>query len=87
MNSYFLFKNHLIELYIMYLVDCQHITGKELFIEDNLFISFQRAVWLNLPLNIFSTTITVLTGLVIYAYFASCDPRSIGEISKDDEVN
>ena len=41
---------------------------------------------MNLPLNIFSTTVTVLTGLVIYAYYASCDPRTIGEISKDDEV-
>ena len=42
---------------------------------------------MNLPLNIFSTTITVLTGLVIYAYYASCDPRSTGEISVDDEVH
>ena len=50
-------------------------------------ISFARAVWMNLPLNIFSTTITVLTGLVIYAFYASCDPRTIGEISTDDEVH
>ena len=41
---------------------------------------------MNLPLNIFSTTITVLTGLVIYAFYASCDPRTTGEISTDDEV-
>lgn len=50
-------------------------------------ISFVRAVWMNLPLNIFSTTITVLTGLVIYAFYASCDPGTTGEISKDDEVH
>lgn len=49
-------------------------------------IVFVRAVWMNLPLNIFSTTITVLTGLVIYAFYASCDPGSTGEISTDDEV-
>ena len=42
---------------------------------------------MNLPLNIFSTTVTVLTGLVIYAFYASCDPRTTGEISKDDEVH
>jgi len=42
---------------------------------------------MNLPLNIFSTTITVLTGLVIYAFYASCDPRTTGEISTDDEVH
>ena len=42
---------------------------------------------MNLPLNIFSTTLTVLTGLVIYAFYASCDPGSTGEISKDDEVH
>ena len=42
---------------------------------------------MNLPLNIFSTTITVLTGLVIYAFYASCDPGSTGEISTDDEVH
>jgi len=41
---------------------------------------------MNLPLNIFSTTITVLTGLVIYAFYASCDPRTTGEISTDDEI-
>ena len=50
-------------------------------------IYFVRAVWMNLPLNIFSTTITVLTGLVIYAFYASCDPGSTGEISTDDEVH
>lgn len=49
-------------------------------------ISFVRAVWMNLPLNIFSTTVTVLTGLVIYAFYASCDPGTTGEISTDDEV-
>ena len=42
---------------------------------------------MNLPLNIFSTTLTVLTGLVIYAFYASCDPLSTGEINTDDEVH
>ena len=41
---------------------------------------------MNLPLNIFSSSLTVLTGLVIYSFYASCDPLSSGEISKDDEV-
>ena len=41
---------------------------------------------MNIPLNIFSTTLTVLTGLVIYAFYASCDPLSTGEINTDDEV-
>lgn len=42
---------------------------------------------MNIPLNIFSTTLTVLTGLVIYAFYASCDPLSTGEINTDDEVH
>lgn len=47
---------------------------------------FFRAVWMNIPLNIFSTTLTVLTGLVIYAFYSSCDPLTTKEINTDDEV-
>ncbi|PFX33363.1 sodium-coupled monocarboxylate transporter 1-like isoform X1 [Stylophora pistillata] len=61
-------------------------TAVQRFLTSRSFKSAQRAVWMNLPLNIFSTTVTVLTGLVIYAYYASCDPGSIGEISTDDEI-
>ena len=42
---------------------------------------------MNIPLNIFNTSLTVLTGLVIYAFYASCDPLSTGEINTDDEVH
>ncbi|XP_020612073.1 sodium-coupled monocarboxylate transporter 1-like [Orbicella faveolata] len=61
-------------------------TAVQRFLTSKSFKSAQRAVWMNLPLNIFSTTITVLTGLVIYAFYASCDPRTTGEISTDDEI-
>ena len=29
---------------------------------------------------------TALTGLVLYAFYASCDPISTGEVHADDEV-
>ncbi|KAL9971857.1 hypothetical protein ACROYT_G018069 [Oculina patagonica] len=61
-------------------------TAVQRFLTSRSFKSAQRAVWMNLPLNIFSTTVTVLTGLVIYAFYASCDPGTTGEISTDDEI-
>lgn len=42
---------------------------------------------MNLPLTILNTSVTVLAGLVLYAFYASCDPISAGEIHAGDEVH
>lgn len=41
---------------------------------------------MNMPLNWINSTITALVGLVLYAYYAECDPLSSGDIKKRDEV-
>lgn len=61
-------------------------TAVQRFLTTRSFKAAKRAVWMNLPLNIFNTSLTVLTGLVIYAFYASCDPLSTGEINTDDEI-
>ncbi|CAH3127122.1 unnamed protein product [Porites lobata] len=61
-------------------------TAVQRFLTSRSFKSAQRAVWMNIPLNIFSTTLTVLTGLVIYAFYSSCDPLTTKEINTDDEI-
>jgi len=61
-------------------------TAVQRFLTTRSFKAAKRAVWMNIPLNIFNTSLTVLTGLVIYAFYASCDPLSTGEINTDDEI-
>ncbi|XP_015763492.1 PREDICTED: sodium-coupled monocarboxylate transporter 1-like isoform X2 [Acropora digitifera] len=46
----------------------------------------KRSVWMNLPLTILNTSVTALAGLVLYAFYVSCDPISAGEIHAGDEI-
>ena len=41
---------------------------------------------MNLLLTILNTSVTALAGLVLYAFYVSCDPISAGEIHAGDEV-
>lgn len=61
-------------------------TAVQRFLTTRSFKEAKRSVWINIPLNILNTSVTALTGLVLYAFYASCDPISTGEVHADDEI-
>ncbi|XP_001630712.2 sodium-coupled monocarboxylate transporter 1 isoform X1 [Nematostella vectensis] len=61
-------------------------TAVQRFLTCKSFKDAIRSVWLNLPLQWLNTTLTVLVGLVLYAYYATCDPLTAGSIEKGDEI-
>lgn len=46
----------------------------------------KAVVWLNLPGNILTVTITCLAGLVVYANYASCDPIRSKQVNNPNQV-
>ena len=47
---------------------------------------FNRAYWLMVPGIAAIITLTCLVGVVMYAFYANCDPVKAGLINKVDEV-
>lgn len=48
--------------------------------------SAQMALWLNLPGLFISISICCFTGLILYANYADCDPKSAGAIKAPDQL-
>ena len=49
-------------------------------------ILFSRAIWLNFPGMAAIITLSCLVGVVMYAFYADCDPVKFGLIDKPDQV-
>ena len=47
---------------------------------------FSSAVYLNIPLYLFTVTMFSLTGLLLYAFYHKCDPLLNGQITKIDQM-
>lgn len=47
---------------------------------------FSRALLLNIPGMFIMITLSCLAGLVMYAYYADCDPLTIGIIDEPNQV-
>ena len=50
------------------------------------YVIFYRSIWLNLPGMASIITIACLAGVVIYAFYATCDPLTFGLVDKADQV-
>ncbi|KAJ8317902.1 hypothetical protein KUTeg_002993 [Tegillarca granosa] len=48
--------------------------------------SMQIAVWLNFPGFVLIQTLACSVGLVMFAYFHTCDPAKLGVVKKTDQV-
>lgn len=46
----------------------------------------RRAVWISVPVLMIITGLACITGLVMYAVFASCDPLMTGAVQRNDQV-
>jgi len=46
----------------------------------------QISLLLNIPLNWVVLSLYCLTGLILYASYAGCDPKSAGAVTKAEEV-
>lgn len=46
----------------------------------------RKAIWLNFPGMTLILTLVCLVGVVMYAYYATCDPVSLGIIKKTDQL-
>lgn len=53
--------------------------------EFEVFLIF-RVIWLNLPGNIITVTMTILVGLIIYANYSTCDPIKTKQVSSPNQV-
>lgn len=51
-----------------------------------IILSFFRAVWLNFPGFVLIQTLACSVGLVMFAYFHTCDPAKLGIVKKTDQV-
>ncbi|PRD32231.1 UNVERIFIED_CONTAM: slc5a12 [Trichonephila clavipes] len=45
-----------------------------------------EAIWLNLPGNIVTVTMTILVGLIIYANYSTCDPIKTKQVSSPNQI-
>ncbi|GFQ97051.1 sodium-coupled monocarboxylate transporter 2 [Trichonephila clavata] len=46
----------------------------------------KTVIWLNLPGNIVTVTMTVLVGLIIYANYSTCDPIKTKQVSSPNQI-
>ena len=68
-----LFYFYMIYMYLLY------------YIYVMIYICF-RAIWLNLPGMASIITLSCLVGVVMYAFYATCDPVKFGLVQKPDQV-
>lgn len=47
---------------------------------------YYRCLWINLPALLLLISVTSLSGLVIYAFYAACDPIGTKIIDAPDQV-
>ncbi|GIY22994.1 sodium-coupled monocarboxylate transporter 2 [Caerostris extrusa] len=52
----------------------------------NVIIRFYHAIWLNLPGNIITITMTILVGLIIYSNYSTCDPIKTKQVSTPNQI-
>ncbi|XP_035222452.1 sodium-coupled monocarboxylate transporter 2-like isoform X2 [Stegodyphus dumicola] len=46
----------------------------------------KTVIWLNLPGNIITVTMTILVGLIIYANYSTCDPIKTKQVSSPNQI-
>ncbi|GFS86674.1 sodium-coupled monocarboxylate transporter 2 [Nephila pilipes] len=46
----------------------------------------KTAIWLNLPGNVITVTMTILVGLIIYANYSTCDPIKTKQVSSPNQI-
>ena len=50
------------------------------------FLSSHRAIWLIVPGITAVLTLSCLVGVVMYAFYANCDPFKFGRIKRPEQV-
>lgn len=70
-------------------VDIWHLTAILFTPADHVFmlcLCVFRTILLHLPITEIFLAMTMIVGLVMYAYYEGCDPLKHGDISKPDQV-